>query len=250
MKQYLIGLDLGQAQDHSALSVVERDLDDKLCTARYFVGHLDRFPLGTPYTSITDFNVEDRLREISIASLKLRLAEEGLNPDFWNHYPPEQRAQRLVVIIDASGARGEAEHLRRKLMDVVYPVLVYITGGNEITSAQGGGYNVPKSYLKGMIQNVLGEGRISAADDLPAGEILRRELSAFRVKVTKAANEVYEANEGEHDDMVIAIGLPLWWGETYGPKVPKGGGPPPIQRGMDPYRAIYYNTPAKPRKPR
>ncbi len=113
------------------------------------------------------------------------------------------------MVIDASGARGEAEHLRAKLMGLVYPMLVYITDGNEITPAQGGGYNVPKSYIKGMIPNVLGDERISAADDLPAGDILRRELAAFRVKITKAANEIYEANEGEHDDLVIAIGFCL-----------------------------------------
>ena len=59
MPDYYVGLDLGQAQDYTALSVVERSekfpvgsLPDPSVTPReahYAVRHLRRWPLGTPY---------------------------------------------------------------------------------------------------------------------------------------------------------------------------------------------------------
>src|SRR5918993_6113345 len=44
--RYLMGLDLGQASDYSAFSVIEEHGDE------YRVRHLERWPLRTPYTQI------------------------------------------------------------------------------------------------------------------------------------------------------------------------------------------------------
>ncbi len=245
-KKYLLGLDLGQAQDHSALSVIEREVKpnpdrhkpgERAFRVHYHVELLHRFPLGTPYTpQIAEYNVEDELRKHAVAALRLKLNQDGIEPASWERLEHSERERRVTVVIDASGNRAEGEHFRRKFVGLVSPRLVYITGGSEITPAQGGGYNVPKSYLKGVLQTVMGEQRITVADDLPDGELLKRELAAFRVKVTKAANEIYEANEGEHDDLVISIALPLWWGETYELKEPRQ----PSKPRRDPYRDAYY----------
>ena len=48
---YVIGLDLGKQSDPSALSVVFADGHDH---ARLNLVHLERYPLGTPYTSVAD----------------------------------------------------------------------------------------------------------------------------------------------------------------------------------------------------
>src|SRR4051794_18652575 len=57
MKRYFVGLDLGQAQDYSALAVLERpEIDLSMPrTARrpaYALRHLQRFVLGTPYPEV------------------------------------------------------------------------------------------------------------------------------------------------------------------------------------------------------
>src|SRR6266849_662721 len=54
---YITGLDLGQAQDFTALAVLKRKiLLDPVNPVQeisdYAVGHLERFPLGTSYTAI------------------------------------------------------------------------------------------------------------------------------------------------------------------------------------------------------
>jgi len=55
--KYITGLDLGQAADFTALAVLEQSLGpDWLRPERkvrhYAVRHLQRFPLGTPYTTV------------------------------------------------------------------------------------------------------------------------------------------------------------------------------------------------------
>jgi len=39
---------------------------------------------------------------------------------------------------------------------------------------------------------------------------LTAELRSFEVRLTQAANAVYNAREGQHDDLVLATALPLW----------------------------------------
>ncbi len=56
-RRYFVGLDLGQAGDLTALAVLERRIRlDPQAPGRavgHYVGrHLERFPLGTPYTAV------------------------------------------------------------------------------------------------------------------------------------------------------------------------------------------------------
>ena len=54
---YFVGLDLGQSNDYTALAVVQsvkqRGLDESTKTFLH-LRHLERYPLGTPYTSVAD----------------------------------------------------------------------------------------------------------------------------------------------------------------------------------------------------
>jgi hypothetical protein len=72
--------------------------------------------------------------------------------------------------------------------------------------------------------------------------VLAKELENFRVKVTAAGAEAYEAwKGGQHDDLVLAVGLAGWAAERGSP----GGwvlpDRPPISRfrmfGLDPWSA-------------
>src|SRR5215471_13910271 len=48
---FFIGLDLGQRQDFTAVAVVEKD-DRTWIKAPLLLRHLERMPLGTPYTKV------------------------------------------------------------------------------------------------------------------------------------------------------------------------------------------------------
>ncbi|HKI19460.1 MAG TPA: hypothetical protein VKA15_16365, partial [Isosphaeraceae bacterium] len=43
-------------------------------------------------------------------------------------------------------------------------------------------------------------------------EVLVRELTNFRERITESANMTYEARQGQHDDLVLATALPIWLG--------------------------------------
>jgi hypothetical protein len=74
---------------------------------------------------------------------------------------------------------------------------------------------VPKKDLVGALQILLQAGRLKIAKSLPAAAILVKELENFRVKITVAANESFEAwRDGDHDDLVLAVALSCWEGEN------------------------------------
>lgn len=221
LRRFIIGLDLGQAQDPSALTVIERTLKpsgerdeagNPKYRAYYDVLDLERFPLGTPYSSVSRENVEDEVRTkcIQVLQLYAKESQRGLR---YEQISEDDRRNVLGLVVDASGVgRAVVEHLRDKLRGIVSPTSVYLTGGNLETNNHSS-WNVPKTLLVGVVHNVLGDERIKVAEGIGEGETLKREMTEFRVKVTKAANEIYEANEGAHDDTVIATALPLWRGE-------------------------------------
>jgi hypothetical protein len=52
--------------------------------------------------------------------------------------------------------------------------------------------------------------QVAIAEGLPLTAVLAEELAAFRVKVTPAGNETFEAwRERDHDDLVLAVALAL-----------------------------------------
>ena len=73
---FALGLDLGQAQDHTAIVVVQRinpsnDTEAENCRnlqnlSHYRVRHIERFPLGTSYPDILD-EIEQLLQERPLA---------------------------------------------------------------------------------------------------------------------------------------------------------------------------------------
>ena len=63
------------------------------------------------------------------------------------------------------------------------------------------------------LQALLSSGRLKIAAELPLAEVLKRELLHFKVKITVAGNETFEAwRERDHDDLVLALALALYVG--------------------------------------
>jgi hypothetical protein len=182
MSDYVIGLDLGQASDYTALAVVERAAGDRPSLT---VNYLRRWPLGTSYPEIV----------ANVAALVER------SPLDWP-----------AVAVDETGVGKAVVDLFRQaqLKARLHPVL--ITPGHATSSAMGS-WHVPKKQLVSTLQALLQSGRLRIAN-LPERELLVRELLAFRVKVSAAGNETFEAwREKDHDDLVLAVALAAWLAE-------------------------------------
>jgi hypothetical protein len=188
---FLVGLDLGQTTDPSAACVVRRSIVPKgpdnpdKSVRRYAVTNLRRWPLHTPYTTV----VADVARALQTPALQ---------------------GARLVV--DQTGVgRPVLEMIRRA--ETGNPLVpVTITSGAKVTFT-GGGYHVAKVVLVSTLQVLLQERRILVTGTSPESRTLVRELEDFRLKVTKAANETFDAREGQHDDLLMSVMLACWWGE-------------------------------------
>jgi hypothetical protein len=155
----------------------------------YQVPHLQRFPLGTSYPNI----------------VKATQALLCLTPLFGE--------SQLVIDLTGVGlAVGDLfRHQGQAFIGVV------ITGGVSWHRERWDEWYVSKHLLVSTTQKILSSSMLAVSQALPEAEILRQELRDFRVKVTKRAEEIYEAREGQHDDLVLALAIALFAGEQHTP---------------------------------
>ncbi|MGI8496718.1 MAG: hypothetical protein ACR2OG_03920 [Gemmatimonadaceae bacterium] len=115
-----------------------------------------------------------------------------------------------TLVVDANGVgRAVPELLRQRGLK---PVAIAITGGAEVT--HGDTLRVPKRELVGSLQVALQAGRLKIAAELPLRPVLVEELRNFRVKVNPlTAHDSWNAREGQHDDIVLAVAVALWHAE-------------------------------------
>ena len=145
-------------------------------TAQDNVRHLDRLPLGTPYPLIAD-GIGDLARSVPGAAL----------------------------VIDATGVgRAPADYLQE-----FNPVPVVITGGRSI-AFEDGVWRVPKRELIRPLITSVERKRLKVAPGLPDAPVLRRELMAYQ-RTLGGGGHVKFAGKGEHDDLLIAVALAVWW---------------------------------------
>lgn len=209
--QSLIGLDLGQARDYTAVSVIERaykptgertpDGEREKVKLEYRVRHLERPKLGTPYTDVV----------ARVLELIHRLAERGV--------------KRPALVVDATGCgRPVMDLLFRELRaglegtDIrVRPCGVTISGGDSVSKGADGGWRVPKRDLVNAALVLLQNEQLKIADALPLKDTLVKELLNFRVKINiSTAHDSYEHwREGDHDDLVLSVAMACWAGERF-----------------------------------
>jgi hypothetical protein len=188
---FTVGLDLGQAQDYTAVSIVEtieapREEDGRRGERTFHVRHLERFALRTTYTTMVA-RVAEMLRSKALAE----------HPD---------------LVVDGTGCGVPVMDLLRDAG--LNPVAVTITGGDTETRGERGEYRVPKRDLVGVMQVLLQSSRLKIAAELPEAPILQAELLNFQVKINlDTAHDSYGAwREGTHDDLVLSVALACWWG--------------------------------------
>src|SRR5215472_16910463 len=145
-------------------------------TAIFQVGHLERVPLGTTYPAIVSH----------VGRLLGRLPGN------------------TELVIDYTG-------VGRPVFDLfvysrIAPLGLLITSG-VTESTIDGLLHVPKLVLISRLQALLHEGRLKIQKDLPEASNLVSELIDFRVQYTQAGHLTFNAREGRHDDLVLALAI-------------------------------------------
>jgi hypothetical protein len=192
---YLVGLDLGQSRDFTALTVVRKTLSvtndrperteagqpvyNLLCN------HVERFPLGTNYPLIVR----------AVGNLLRRPELEG----------------KPTLVIDRTGVGRPVFDLFVQARFPCHLEAVTITGGRDVAHTAYQEWSVPKVELVSATTAALSTGRLKFVKELPHRDTLISELLDYRVTITSSANEVFNAREGKHDDLVLALALPVWY---------------------------------------
>jgi hypothetical protein len=182
---WLVGLDLGQSQDFTAMVVLHRRtvVTETEKYREYSCPHICRWPLGTTYPDI-------------VASLHTKLAKLPDKP---------------VLVVDGTGCgRPVVDLIRKAKLPIRSLAPVTITGGAH--AGRVGAYRVvPKRDLVGATMAVTHKGRLHIAKELPEAEILKKELRAFTAKITTSGNEKYENDwrVAPHDDIILALAFAL-----------------------------------------
>jgi|SRR5215211_9224101 len=185
MTKFHVGLDLGQANDYTAVAVVEEAGDD------LHVRHLERFR----HTLYPD--VADRVEALMDS--------------------PELKG-KADLVIDATGVGPAVTDIFSKRGRAFKAVKIH--GGDSETSEQGV-YRVPKRNLVSALQAALQTGTLKIASSLELAEVLREELLNFRIKINLATgHDSYEHwREGDHDDLVLAAAMAVWSARTPEPTI-------------------------------
>lgn len=196
MSTFILGLDLGQTNDYSALIIAEQITPEPATPPadrrpRYDVRHIERFPLGTPYPTIVDATVET-----------LERPELGDN---------------VFLVIDGTGVgRAPVDMFRARIGQRARPVT--LTSGDIVSESEDGYLRVPKRDLVGVVQVLLQSKRLRFPQGHQLVSLLTKELTNFHVKIDlETAHDSYGAwRAGQHDDMVLALALAVWAGENPG----------------------------------
>jgi hypothetical protein len=186
---FIAGLDLGQVQDPTALAIAETRKDE-YGERVYNFRDLKRWPLGTSYPDIVQ-DVGDRL------------------------YPLGQGAYGdPFLILDATGCGRPVADMFAKagLPCKLRPVI--ITAGHQDIK-EGRYFHVSKRNLVGAVSAALQARRLHVSPKLDEAGTLVKELQNFKVKVNVATgSESFEAwRERDHDDLVLAVALSVWFGD-------------------------------------
>lgn len=215
---WVVSVDLGQAHDYTAVSILEvtsrlelvrrdpaivcpHDLD--VARAKYPAGlagagridvrYLERLPLRMLYPA-----------QIEIIAALLRR-------------PPLHRGVKLVV--DATGVGRPVVDLFRRAG--LRPIAVTITAGDS-EAREGDDYRVAKSLLVSRTLSLLHAGELNISPRLALAQTLANEFQDFRAVYNDTGYVRFSHREGAHDDLVLSVALGVWWASKTQPTVAFG----------------------------
>jgi hypothetical protein len=201
---YVLGVDLGQSQDPSAVVVL----------------HHTRTPLPTwsviERTHTTRQDVQERFDVVYAERLRLNSSY----PDIVNYVSEVLQRSPLSddchLVIDETG-------VGRPVGDMfdgvgLRPIRVSITAGTDATKIEGHPrrWSVAKSLLISGVDAALHAAQLRFAADLRKAHALAEELKDFRRHLSAAGRATYQARTGKNDDLVLAVAIAVWWARQRG----------------------------------
>jgi hypothetical protein len=184
MDNFVMGVDLGQSVDYTAISIIEcLNEGANVDQMQYHLRYLERPPLGTLYPQI-------------VARVKGLLATPPLS------------AQTTLVVDQTGVGRAVVDMFRAAGLK---PHAITIHGGDTITY-DAAVARVPKRELVGRLVALFQSGQFRMAASLPLAPVIKDELLNFKMKINIATGaDTFESwREKDHDDCVLSVALAAW----------------------------------------
>lgn len=230
---YYLGLDLGQARDYSALTVIEEQLwiDPGWEEEVLYAGDYDR-GLSAGWISPAALNPHQASEALWHARRFGRPAEVPLAVRHLERFDLGTRYTDVVARVGEVVRSGQGSLLGKAgvlLVDKtgvgaavldsfsqagIGAVAITLHGGSAVSrDPQRAGFRVPKRDLVTAAQVLLQDGRLKIASALPEAETLKKELLNFRAKIDpRTAHDSYAHwRESDHDDLVLAVSMAAWF---------------------------------------
>lgn len=200
---HFIGLDIGRAQDNSAITVIARRIEaveplapEPVTTiAMYYVVMMQRYPLLTPY-----FALEEEVSRIWVS--------------------PQMLTNEKHLIVDATGVGSPVVENLIQYRHLPAQAVI-ITGGESARQTGDGVYNVSKSNLVTALLDIVQRKRLKILEGVKDADAFFNQLDVFGYHVNKDTGTLsYEASMAKiHDDLVISTALAVWYAERVRPWV-------------------------------
>lgn len=196
--RWIVAVDLGQMVDSTAVAILHHtvtplDSWTKYTTARnwkqdsnqrFDLVHLERFPLGISYVTQVQM----------VADILQRDPLSRLRPD---------------LVIDQTGVGASVADI----FDVagLRPNRIVITSGLGVTQHGGRLWHVSKHQIISRLEAAMHTGDLHVAAALKESDAFRDELRDFQRHTSDAGRVSYSARSGAHDDIVLAVGIGIFF---------------------------------------
>jgi hypothetical protein len=183
----VVGLDLGQAADPTAIVVLRRTIETGK-SPMFQVGHLERLPLNTPYPQVIRY-VRGFVTDPALVDVELVLDFTGVGRP----------------IYDAFLEYG------------LFPTGVTITSGDtQVRDDATTTWRIGKEVLVSHARKLFENQQLQIPRDMPEASALIDELLAFQASIMESGRWRYGARAGKHDDLVLALAIAAWRFSTGG----------------------------------
>lgn len=199
-ERYVVGVDLGTQVDNTAVTIIHERVR----------------PLDSWGNDSRQLLSERECAIVAAYRLRLRLDYSQIA----DHLAALRRSDALLgdaaFVIDLTGLGRPVGSLLRERGFGDWTG-VTITSGEQPRCVKYGEWTAPKLYLISVLSAAMSQRKLVAAEGLPDGRELQRQLEDFQVEFTVAGNVTANAASGSHDDLVMSTAL-AWFGVQHVPQ--------------------------------
>lgn len=201
--EYVLGVDLGQSIDPTALVLAEREC--------FETGEHE--PVKGKIEGATNWRRElaVRFRFRAMATLPLGTVYQDAVAEIAARFKQTRQNGKIWLVFDETGARAAGDMIRAEIPDAVGCTL---TASESDQRGDNRRWSVSKANMVTALFAAIENREVTAAENLADWDTFKAHLVDLRRKISNLGHMSFNAREGAHDDYVTAAGLAFWYAKN------------------------------------